>query len=79
LFHHQSAFNGSTGGPGISNFAAKLTGRSFASMSSYPKRRLSRTRIVIGLLLIVAVPIFIILANRAVRENAEAIRQGFGL
>jgi hypothetical protein len=43
-----------------------------------PKRRLSRTRIVMGLLLIVAIPIFINLANKAVHENAEAIRQGFG-
>jgi hypothetical protein len=43
-----------------------------------PKRRLSRTRIVMGLLLIVAIPIFIGLANKAVHENAEAIRQGFG-
>jgi hypothetical protein len=30
------------------------------------------------LLLIVAIPIFIGLANKAVRENAEVIRQGFG-
>jgi hypothetical protein len=43
-----------------------------------PKRRLSRTRIVMGLLLIVAIPIFISLANKAVHENAEAIRQVFG-
>jgi hypothetical protein len=43
-----------------------------------PKRRLSRTRIVMGLLLIVAIPIFIGLANKAVHENAEAIRQVFG-
>ena len=43
-----------------------------------PKRRLSRTRIVMGLLLIVAIPIFIGLANQAVHENAEAIRQVFG-
>jgi hypothetical protein len=42
-----------------------------------PKPRLSRTRLVMGLLLIVAIPIFIGLANRAVHENAEAIRQGF--
>jgi hypothetical protein len=39
---------------------------------------LSRTRLVMGLLLIVAIPIFIGLANKAVRENAESIRQGFG-
>jgi len=30
-----------------------------------------------GLLLIVAIPIFVGLANKAMRENAEAIRQGF--
>jgi hypothetical protein len=42
-----------------------------------PKRRLSRTRIVMCLLLIVAIPIFIGLANKAVHENADAIRQGF--
>ena len=43
-----------------------------------PKRLVSRTRLVMGLLLIVAIPIFIGLANKAVRENADAIRQGFG-
>jgi hypothetical protein len=43
-----------------------------------PKRLVSRTRLVMGLLLIVAIPIFIGLANKAVRENAEAIQQGFG-
>jgi hypothetical protein len=43
-----------------------------------PKRLLSRPRLVMGLLLIVAIPIFIGLANKAVRENAETIRQGFG-
>jgi hypothetical protein len=44
------------------------------------KRRsfLSRPRLIMGLLLIIAIPIFISLANKAVRENAEAIRQGFG-
>ena len=42
-----------------------------------PKRLVSRKRLVMGLLLIVAIPIFIGLANKAVRENAEAIRQGF--
>jgi hypothetical protein len=31
-----------------------------------------------GLLLIVAIPIFIGLANKAVHENAEAIQQSFG-
>jgi hypothetical protein len=40
------------------------------------KPRLSRPRIVMGLLLIVAIPIFIGLANKAVRENAGVIRQG---
>jgi hypothetical protein len=42
------------------------------------KPRLSRRRMVMGLLLIVAIPIFIGLANKAVRENADAIRQGLG-
>jgi|GEM_PF-4470338 len=43
-----------------------------------PKRFVvSRTRLVMGLLLIIAIPIFIGLANKAVRENAEAIRLGF--
>jgi hypothetical protein len=40
--------------------------------------RLSRPRIVMGLLLIVAIPVFISLANKALHENAEAIQQGFG-
>jgi hypothetical protein len=40
--------------------------------------RVSRTRLVMLLLLIVAIPIFISLANKAVRENSEAIRRGFG-
>jgi hypothetical protein len=43
-----------------------------------PKRLVSRPRLVMGLLLIVAIPIFISLADKAVRENAEAIRQEFG-
>jgi hypothetical protein len=38
----------------------------------------SRPRVVMGLLLIVAIPVFISLANKAVRENADAIRQSFG-
>ena len=42
------------------------------------KRFVSRTRVVMGLLLIVAVPIFVSLANKAVQENAGAIRQVFG-
>lgn len=42
------------------------------------KRHVGRTRIVMGLLLIVAIPIFIGLANRAVQENAGAIRQVLG-
>jgi hypothetical protein len=42
-----------------------------------PKRFLSRTRVVMILLLIVAIPILISLTNRVVRENAEAIRQSF--
>jgi hypothetical protein len=40
--------------------------------------RVSRTRLVMGLLLIVAISIFVGLANKAVHENAEAIRQSFG-
>jgi hypothetical protein len=43
-----------------------------------PKRLVSRKRLVMGLLLIAAIPIFISLANKAVRENAEAIHQSFG-
>ena len=43
-----------------------------------PKRLVSRTRLVMGLLLLVAIPIFIGLANKAMRENAEAIHQSFG-
>ena len=42
-----------------------------------PKRLVSRTRVVMILLLIVAIPVFIALANKTVRENAEAIRQTF--
>jgi hypothetical protein len=43
-----------------------------------PKRRVSHTRLVLCLLLIVALPIFIGLATRTARENAEAIQQTFG-
>jgi hypothetical protein len=43
-----------------------------------PKRLVSRTRLVMGLLLIVAIPIFVSLANKAVHENAQAIQQVFG-
>jgi hypothetical protein len=43
-----------------------------------PKRRVSHTRLVMCLLLIVGLPIFIGLANRAARDNAEAIQQTFG-
>ena len=42
------------------------------------RRILSRPRVVMSLLLIIAIPIFITLANKAVNENAEAIRQSFG-
>jgi hypothetical protein len=42
------------------------------------RRYLSSPRLVMGLLLIIAIPIFISLANKAVNENAEAIRQTFG-
>lgn len=41
------------------------------------KPRVSRTRLVMVLLLIVAIPVFISLANKAVHENADLIRQGF--
>jgi hypothetical protein len=40
-----------------------------------PGWRLSRTRIVMILLLMIAIPIFVGLANKAARENADAIRQ----
>jgi len=40
--------------------------------------RVSRTRLVMGVLLIVAISIFVGLANKVVHENAEAIRQSFG-
>jgi hypothetical protein len=42
------------------------------------KLRVSRTRLVMGVLLIVAIATFVGLANKAVHENAEAIRQSFG-
>jgi preprotein translocase subunit SecG len=41
-------------------------------------RHVSRTRLVMAVLLIVAMLIFVNLANQAVHENAEAIRQSFG-
>jgi hypothetical protein len=43
-----------------------------------PKRYVSRTRIVMGLLLIAAMAVFVSLANKAVHENADALRQIFG-
>ena len=52
--------------------------RSNVNYMKHPKRLVSRTRLVMGLLLIVAIPIFIGLANKAVRENAGAIQQVFG-
>ena len=42
------------------------------------RRVMSRPRIIMLLLLIIAIPIFVSLANKAVRENAQAIRQEFG-
>ena len=42
------------------------------------RRLVSRTRVIMMLLLLVAIPIFIVLANKTVHENAEAIRQTFG-
>jgi hypothetical protein len=50
----------------------------YIALPERPKRLVSRTRLVMGLLLIVAIPIFIGLANKAVHENAEAIQQSFG-
>lgn len=41
------------------------------------KPLVSRTRLVMILLLIVAIPVFLNLANRVVHENAGAIRQTF--
>jgi len=38
----------------------------------------SRTRLVMGLLLIVALAIFVNLANKAVHDNAAAIQQVLG-
>jgi ABC-type Fe2+-enterobactin transport system substrate-binding protein len=52
--------------------------RSSVHFIKRPKRLLSRTRLVMGLLLIIAIPIFISLANKAVRENAAVIQEGFG-
>jgi hypothetical protein len=43
-----------------------------------PKRRVSHTRLVLCLLLLVALPIFIGLANKTARDNAEAIQQTLG-
>jgi|HubBroStandDraft_4_1064222.scaffolds.fasta_scaffold613869_2 hypothetical protein len=50
----------------------------FIAPPERPKRLVSRTRLVMGLLLIAAIPIFISLANKAVHENAEAIQRTFG-
>jgi hypothetical protein len=52
--------------------------RSNVHYIKHAKRLISRPRVVMGLLLIVAIPIFIALANKTVNENAEAIRQTFG-
>ena len=41
------------------------------------KPLVSRTRLVMGLLLLIAIPIFIGLAQRFVHENAAAFQQGF--
>jgi hypothetical protein len=41
------------------------------------KPLVSRTRLVMILLLIVAIPVFLKLANKVVHENADAIRQTF--
>ena len=42
------------------------------------KPLVSRTRWVVGLLLMIAIPIFIGLAEKVVHENAAAFQQGFG-
>ena len=42
------------------------------------QRRVSRTRLVMILLLIIVLPVFVILANKAVHENADAILQVLG-
>jgi hypothetical protein len=52
-------------------------GRSSVPRIKRAKPLVSRTRLVMILLLIVAIPIFLNLANRVVRENADAIRQTF--
>ena len=56
----------------------KKPDRSNVHYFARPKRLVSRPRVVMGLLLIAAIPIFISLANKAVHENAEAIHQSFG-
>jgi hypothetical protein len=56
----------------------KNHGRSNVHFNRRPKRLVSRTRLVMGLLLIVAIPIFISLASKAVRENAAVFQQVFG-
>jgi hypothetical protein len=45
---------------------------------THRRLHVSRTRLIMALLLLVAIPIFISLANRALRENADAIQQSFG-
>jgi hypothetical protein len=52
--------------------------RSKPDSSKRPRRLISRTRVVMILLLIVAIPIFIAISNKAVHENADAIQQIFG-
>ena len=42
------------------------------------KPLVSRTRLVMILLLIVAIPVFLNLAKKVVHENADAIRNTFG-
>ena len=41
------------------------------------KPLVSRTRLVMILLLVIAIPVFLNLANKVVHENADAIRQTF--
>ncbi len=53
-------------------------GRSKQHFVTRIKRHVGRTRLVMALLLLIAIPIFVTLANRAVQENSDAIRQVLG-
>jgi hypothetical protein len=47
-------------------------------LNRWKTKRTPTTQTLMGLLLIVAIPIFIGLANKTLRENAEAIHESFG-